>query len=127
MLVASLLAAGSLAKGQNSKSPTAPPAKVAPSAGASGELIRFSYRVVDGDLAKTQNDKNVETYLISQDKHEKLVVPSLEKVGQLRQSRTPVAGNTYWMAFSNQGRPIKPGDRVDIELSQFHVKGLLVQ
>ena len=93
----------------------------------SGELIRFSYRVVDGDRAKILNDKKNEAYLISQDKHVKLIVPSLEKVGQLRQSSTPVQGNTYWMAFSNQGRPVKPGDRVDIEIGQFHVQGLLVQ
>lgn len=93
----------------------------------SGELIRFSYRVVDGDRAKVLNDKKNEAYLISQDKHVKLVVPSLEKVGQLRQSSTPIQGNTYWMAFSNPGRPVKPGDRVDIEIGQFRVQGLLVQ
>jgi len=93
----------------------------------SGELIRFNYRVVDGDRAKVLNDKKNEAYLIAQDKHVKLVVPSLEKVGQLRQSSTPTQGNTYWMAFSNPGRPVKPGDRVDIEIGQFHVQGLLVQ
>ncbi len=93
----------------------------------SGELIRFTYRVVDGELAKALNDKKNEAYLISPKSRVKLVVPSLEKVGQLRQSSTPVEGNTYWMAFSNPGRPIKPGDRVDIEIGQFHVQGLLVQ
>jgi hypothetical protein len=93
----------------------------------SGELIRFTYRVVNGDRAKVLNDKKNEAYLISQDKHVKLIVPSLEKVGQLRQSSTPIQGNTYWMAFSNPGRPVKPGDRVDIEIGQFHVQGLLVQ
>ena len=93
----------------------------------SGELIRFTYRVVDGDRAKVLNDKKNEAYLISQEKHVKLLIPSLEKVGQLRQSSSPVAGNTYWMAFSNPGRPVRPGDRVDIEIGQFHVQGLLVQ
>jgi hypothetical protein len=93
----------------------------------SGELIRFTYRVVDGERAKAINDKKNEAYLISPSAHVKLVVPSLEKVGQLRQSSTPVVGNTYWMAFSNPGRPVKPGDRVDIEIGQFHVQGLLVQ
>jgi hypothetical protein len=93
----------------------------------SGELIRFTYRVLDGDKAKALNDKKNEAYLISPVSHVKLVVPSLEKVGQLRQSSTPVSGNTYWMAFSNPGRPVKPGDRVDIEIGQFRVQGLLVQ
>jgi hypothetical protein len=36
-----------------------------------------------------------------------LVVPSLEKLGQLRQSSTPEAGKSYWMAFSNKGRAVK--------------------
>ena len=93
----------------------------------SGELIRFTYRVVNGERAKALNDKKNEAYLISPAAHVKLVVPSLEKVGQLRQSSAPIVGNTYWMAFSNPGRPIKPGDRVDIEIGQFHVQGLLVQ
>jgi hypothetical protein len=93
----------------------------------SGELIRFTYRVVDGERAKALNDKKNEAYLISPTSHVKLVVPSLEKVGQLRQSSTPIVGNTYWMAFSNPGRPVKPGDRVDIEIGQFHIQGLLVQ
>lgn len=93
----------------------------------SGELIRFTYRVVDGDRAKAVNDKKNEAYLISPKAHVKLVVPSLEKVGQLRQSSSPIVGNTYWMAFSNPGRPVKPGDRVDIEIGQFHLQGLLVQ
>ncbi len=93
----------------------------------SGELIRFTYRIVNGDRAKVLNDKKNEAYLINQEKHVKLIVPSLEKVGQLRQSSSPVQGNTYWMAFSNPGRPVKPGDRVDIEIGQFHVQGLLVQ
>ncbi len=93
----------------------------------SGELIRFTYRVLDGEKARVLNDKKNEAYLVSPAAHVKLIVPSLEKVGQLRQSSTPVVGNTYWMAFSNPGRPVRRGDRVDIEIGQFHVHGLLVQ
>jgi hypothetical protein len=43
----------------------------------------------------------------------KLVVPTLEKVGPLRQSSTPEAGRSYWMAFANNGRVVKKVDRVD--------------
>ncbi len=93
----------------------------------SGELIRFSYRVVDPGRAKPINNKTTEAFLIAPSAGVKLVVPSLEKVGQLRQSSTPIAGNNYWMAFSNPGRPVKRGDRVNIEIGQFHVEGLVVQ
>lgn len=92
-----------------------------------GELIRFSYRVVDPEKAKAVNDKTIEAYLIAPDAHVQLVVPSLEKVGQLRQSSTPEAGRSYWMAFSNPGRPVKRGDRVNVVIGHFHADGLIVE
>ena len=93
----------------------------------SGELIRFTYRVLDADKAKSLNDKKVEPFLLAPGAHAKLVVPSLEKVGQLRQSSTPEAGMSYWMAFSNPGRVVKRGDRVDVIIGQFHADGLVVE
>jgi hypothetical protein len=93
----------------------------------SGELIRFTYRIVDKDRAKTLNDKKIDAYLVDPASHVRLMVPSLEKVGLLRQSSTPIEGNSYWMAFSNPGRPVKRGDRVNIEIGQFRVEGLVVQ
>ena len=92
----------------------------------SGEVIRFAYRVIDPEKARTLNDKKVEPSLIDPKAGVKLVVPALEKVGQLRQSSTPVAGKSYWMAFSNKGRPVKRGDRVSIVIGNFHADGLVV-
>ena len=93
----------------------------------SGELIRFSYQVLDPEKSKSLNDKKLEPALVSPAAHVKLVVPSLEKVGQLRQSSTPEAGKSYWMAFSNPGRTVKRGDRVDIVIGQFRAQGLVVE
>ena len=93
----------------------------------SGELIRFSYHVLDGEKAKPINDKKAEPGLIDPVHHIKLVIPSLEKVGQLRQSGTPEVGRSYWMAFSNPHRTIKRGDRVDVVIGQFHADGLVVE
>ncbi len=92
----------------------------------SGELIRFSYRVLDPNKAKSFNDKKIEAVLISPAAHVKLVIPALEKVGQLRQANTPEAGKSYWMAFSNPRRTVKRGDRVNVDIGQFHAQGLLV-
>jgi hypothetical protein len=61
----------------------------------SGELIRFSYRVLDANKAKAINDKKIDAFLISPAAHARLSVPSLEKVGQLRQVNTPEAGKSY--------------------------------
>ncbi len=93
----------------------------------SGELIRFSYRVLDKERAKMLNDKKFQPSLIDPRAGVSLVIPSLEKVGQLRQSNTPVDGKSYWMAFSNKGRPVKPGDRVIVVIGQFRADGLVVE
>jgi len=93
----------------------------------SGEIVRFSYRVLDADKAKGLNDKKFEPSLIDPQAGVKLVVPSLEQVGQLRQSAPPEAGKIYWMAFSNRGRRVKRGDRINVVIGQFHADGLVVE
>jgi hypothetical protein len=93
----------------------------------SGELIRFTYQVVDPEKSKLLNDKKLEPALIYPEGHVKLIIPSLEKVGQLRQSSTPEAGKSYWMAFSNPQRTVKRGDHVDVVIGSFHAEGLIVE
>jgi hypothetical protein len=93
----------------------------------SGEMIRFSYHVLDADKATTLNDVAQEPALNDPKAGVSLVVPTLEKVGKLRQSAKPEAGKSYWMAFSNKGRLVKRGDRVNIVIGQFHADGLVVE
>jgi hypothetical protein len=93
----------------------------------SGEMIRFSYRVVDPEKAAVLNDKKSEPSLIDPQAGVKLVIPEMEKVGKLRQSSTPIAGKSYWMAFSNAGRRVRPGDRVIVEIGNFRADGLVVE
>jgi hypothetical protein len=57
----------------------------------------------------------------------KLKVPLMEKVGKLRQSSTAIAGKSYWMAFSNSGRRVRPGDRVIVEIGHFRADWLVVE
>jgi len=94
--------------------------------GESGEVIRFTYRVLDADKAKVLNDKKFEPSLIDPQAGVKLVVPALENVGQLRQSAPPEAGKSYWMVFSNKGRLVKRGDHVSVVIGDFHADGLVV-
>jgi hypothetical protein len=94
----------------------------------SGIILRFSYRVLDTEKAKTLSDKKFSPVLQCPDRGVELVVPSLEKVGQLRQApHTIEAGKSYWMAFSNSGRPVKPGDHVNVVIGNFRVTGLIVE
>jgi hypothetical protein len=81
---------------------------------------------VDAEKAMPLNDKKSEPVLIDPQAGVKLVIPSLEKVGQLRQSSTPIAGKSYWMAFSNKGRLVKRGDRVDVVIGNFRAQGIVV-
>ena len=93
----------------------------------SGQMIRFSYRVIDGEKATAVNDKKATPYLIDEAAHVKLVVPMMEKVGQLRQSAAPESGKSYWMVFSNKGGFVKQGDRVSVEIGKFRVDGLVIE
>lgn len=92
----------------------------------SGEMIRFSYRILDPVKAQQLNDKKAEPSLIDPQAGVRLVVPTMEKVGQLRQATTPEAGKSYWMAFSNKGRLVKKGDHVSVVIGKFHADGLVV-
>ncbi len=92
----------------------------------SGEVVRFTYRVLDPAKAKALNDEVNEPSLIDPRAGIQLVIPRLENVGQLRQTASPEAGKAYWMAFSNKGRPVKKGDRVDVVIGPFHAEGLVV-
>jgi hypothetical protein len=93
----------------------------------SGEMVRFSYRVLDADKAAQLNDKHNQPALIDPRANVSLSIPTLEKVGQLRQSSTPEAGKVYWMVFSNKERYVKRGDRVSVVIGKFRVDNLLVE
>ena len=94
---------------------------------SSGNLIRFTYRVVDAQRAKVLNAKQFVPSLYGQRSRATLQVPVMEKIGQLRQSGTPIVGQEYWMAFSNKGNYVKPGDRVNITIGTFRADGLVVE
>ncbi len=92
----------------------------------SGELVRFTWRVLDPEKAKLLNDKKLAPALVDARAGVSLVVPTVEKVGQLRQSAAPQPGESYWMVFSNKGRVVKRGDRVSIVIGEFRADGLAV-
>jgi hypothetical protein len=92
----------------------------------SGQMVRFTWRVVDPGLAKPLSNKEAQPSLIDPQAGVSLVVPTLENIGMMRQSGTPEEGKTYWMAFSNKGRIVKKGDRVNIVIGLFRADGLAV-
>lgn len=92
----------------------------------SGEVIRFSYHVLDPDKARALNEKRNQPLLIDPKAGVQLVVPQMENIGQLRQTAAPEAGKSYWVAFSNKGRLVKRGDHVIVKVGPFKADGLVV-
>jgi hypothetical protein len=94
---------------------------------SSGQMLRFTYRVVDAEKAKPFTDKRQTAYLYDQKTRARLDVPNMEKVGQLRQAGTPENGREYWMMFSNKNNFVKRGGRVDVVIGNIRVVGLVVE
>lgn len=96
-------------------------------AAESGELVRFTYRVLDPEKAKILNDEKAQPELFDAQARVKLVIPQMENIGKLRQTSTPKAGMTYWMAFSNPTHVVRRGHHVDIVIGAFRANNLAVE
>ncbi len=94
---------------------------------SSGVSLEFRYRVLDAARASVLNDKRATPYLIDQKSGARLTVPTMEKVGTLRQVANPEPGREYWMLFANPGKVVKPGQRVDIVVGAFRATSLTVE
>lgn len=93
----------------------------------SGQLVRFDYRVIDAVKAAPLNNRASSPQMVDQQAHVSLQVPTMEKVGPLRQSMAPENGKSYWMVFSNKGNYVKPGHRVSVLIGLVRIDGLIVQ
>ncbi len=94
---------------------------------SSGNLIRFTFRVVDPQRAKPLGDHAAKPYMYAPRTHAVLQVPTMEKIGQLRQLGNLEPNKDYWMVFSNKGNLVRSGDRVNVIIGPFHAEGLLVE
>ena len=84
--------------------------------------------IVLGQLfAKALGDHESTPYLYAPRTNAMLQVPTMEKIGQLRQLGATEVNKDYWMVFSNKGQLVKAGDRVDVIIGRFHAVGLLVE
>jgi hypothetical protein len=93
----------------------------------SGQLVRFSYRIVDAKLAQPFLDKISNPQMLDERARAVLSVPSMEKVGPLRQGGSVDVGKVYWVLFSNRGGVVKHGDRVSVVIGTRRIDGLIVE
>jgi len=94
---------------------------------ASGASLEFRYRVVNAQKANSLGDKRANPYMLDWKSGAKLSVPQTEQVGSLRQVSTQEQGREYWMIFTNPGKLVKPGDRVDVVAGTSRLEGLIVE
>jgi hypothetical protein len=94
---------------------------------SSGNLIRFTYRVLQPKLAAPLGDHASTPELVGIRSNAVLHVPVMEKMGQLRQMSAAESGKEYWMVFSNKGNLVRPGDEVSVIIGKFRADGLVVE
>ena len=93
----------------------------------SGQLVRFNYRVIDKVKAAPLNSRASSPEMLDEVAHVVLQVPTMEKVGPLRQSMPPEEGMVYWILFSNKGEFVKAGHQVSVLIGSVRIDGLVVQ
>ena len=94
---------------------------------AAGYMLEFRYKVLDPAKAAPLFARKTKPVLNHVRTGAQLVVPTPAKTGALRNSDAPLADHTYWMFFANPNRLVKSGDRVNLQIGDFAVEGLVVQ
>lgn len=95
---------------------------------ANGHLIDFRYKVLDPEKAKALVNREDKPVLIDQATGQKLHVPSMPKVGSLRQTaQSLTAGKIYFVLFSNAKKVVKSGQKVTVSIGDFRAENLTVE
>lgn len=94
---------------------------------SAGYMLDFRYRVVDAQKAAALLDRRTKSYVMVEKSDAKLGVPVSAKIGALRSSTKQIrAERNYFIMFSNPGRHVKPGDRVQVVIGDLVTEPLTV-
>ena len=94
---------------------------------ASGYLLDFRYRVHDAEKAAPLLARRARPYVVVAKSNARLGVPVTNKLGALRQStQHAVADRNYFILFTNPGRHVVPGDRVNVVIGDFVAEDVTV-
>lgn len=94
---------------------------------SAGYMLEFRYKVLDAEKAKPLFERQTKPHLTHLRTGATLIVPTPAKTGALRNSNPPKAGKVYWMFFANPRKLVKVGEKVNIDIGDFHANGLVVQ
>ena len=94
---------------------------------SSDNLVKFTWKVVNPKLAQPVGDHTATPEMVALRSNAVLHVPTMEKIGALRQATSREAGREYWMVFSNKDHPVRSGDRVNVIIGNFRALDLVVE
>jgi hypothetical protein len=95
---------------------------------AHGHMLDFRYRVTDPENAKELLKRRTAAYLVHEPSGARLGVPTMPKVGSLRQSTMePEKGRVYFMIFNANGLRVAQGDKVTVVFGKYRFDNLTVQ
>jgi hypothetical protein len=95
---------------------------------AEGNLLDLRYRVLDPAKASSIFDRKNDAYLIDDASGKRLTVPTMAKVGPLRQTNfKPDPNRVYFILFGNPGGLVDSGSAVTLEVGDCRIENLVVQ
>jgi hypothetical protein len=94
---------------------------------ASGWMLQMRYRVLDPTKAAPFANEHLRPFLIHDKSGAKLAVPSMENIGELRQSGRLKSDRDYYMLFGNANQLVQSGDHVTVVVGSARVEGLVVE
>ncbi len=93
---------------------------------AAGQMLDLRFKVTDPEKARPILDKGNKAFLMDAASGKVLPVP-VTKAGSMRQTTPkPDGGRVYFMLFSNPGRLVKEGSRVNLVIGRFRKDGIVV-
>jgi hypothetical protein len=94
---------------------------------ASGWMLQMRYRVLDPTKAAPFANEHLRPFLIHDKSGAKLAVPSMENIGELRQSGRLKSDRDYYMLFGNANQLVQSGDHVTVVVGSARIEGLVVE
>jgi hypothetical protein len=95
---------------------------------AAGHLLDFRFKVINPDKASLLLQRQEKAFLLDQTSGKKVAVPSMPKIGPLRQTAVkPEANRVYFILFSNPGDLVKKGSLVSILIGNVRIEDLTVE
>jgi hypothetical protein len=95
---------------------------------AEGRMLNFRYKIIDPEKALSLINPKAKPYVIDQKTGKTVAVPSLPKVGALKQrGKRAYPGRIYFILFANPGEFIKPGDKVSVVIGDFKAEDIVVE